>query len=130
MQMIRKRDKESLICTNRREIIDLNVCIYRKLKEALHQFSELQSLVEIESKNKSKSKYKHKVIQNSHYTIQKSQNKEVTKHEEVLTVLFAQLKRLEEIASENHVTERILLSIIIQNKVILMMMLIHIHFLH
>ena len=67
--MIRKRDKESLICTNRREIIDLNVCIYRKLKEALHQFSELQSLVEIESKNKSKSKYKHKVIQNSHYTI-------------------------------------------------------------
>ena len=47
----------------------------------------------------------------------------------MLTVLFAQLKRLEEIASENHVTERILLSIIIQNKVILMMMLIHIHFL-
>ena len=60
----------------------------------------------------------------------KSQNEEVSKHEEVLTVIFAQLKRLEEIASENHVTERILLSIIIQNKVILMMMLIHIHFLH
>ena len=63
MQMIRKRDKESIVCKNRREIIDWNVCIYRKLKEALHQFSELQSLVEIESKNKSKSKYKHKVIQ-------------------------------------------------------------------
>lgn len=57
--MIRKRDKESLICTNRREIIDLNVCIYRKLKEALHQYTELQAIVETECKTKSK----HKVIQ-------------------------------------------------------------------
>ena len=45
----------------------------------------------------------------------KSQNEEVSKHEEVLTVIFAQLKRLEEIASENHVTERMLISTIIHN---------------
>ena len=65
--MIRKRDKESLVCTNRREIIDLNVCIYRKLKEALHQYTELQAIVETECKTKwnakFKTKSKHKVIQ-------------------------------------------------------------------
>ena len=36
----------------------------QKLKEALHQFSELQSLVEIESKNKSKSNKFRRILKN------------------------------------------------------------------
>ena len=81
-----------MVCTNRREIIDLNAYIYRKLKETLNRFAEFQAIVETEVKTKGKHR--------------NSEKTELSRHEEVLTILFAQLKRLEEIASENHVTER------------------------
>lgn len=44
--MIARRDKESLICTNRRAVIELNTAIYRKLKEVLGLFSTLQTAFE------------------------------------------------------------------------------------
>lgn len=50
VKMIRIRDKESLICTNRRKVIELNAGIFRKLKETMELFTELQSLFDKETR--------------------------------------------------------------------------------
>lgn len=50
VKMIRIRDKESLICTNRRKVIELNAGIFRKLKETMGLFTELQSIYEKEKR--------------------------------------------------------------------------------
>lgn len=50
VKMIRIRDKESLICTNRRKVIELNAGIFRKLKETMGLFTELQSLFDKEKR--------------------------------------------------------------------------------
>ncbi|KAM7453548.1 hypothetical protein BLSTO_05702 [Blastocystis sp. subtype 1] len=90
--MIARRDKESLICTNRRAVIELNTAIYRKLKEVLGLFSTLQTAFEKDTQRRRGRK--------------KGQGEEIKRREEALTVMFAQLKRLEAMASENHATER------------------------
>lgn len=45
-QMISKRDKESLVCSNRRTVIEMNASIYKKLKETVSMYADLQNVFE------------------------------------------------------------------------------------
>ena len=44
-RLIEERDKQSLVCTNRRQIIELNASIYRKMKEVMEEYEELQEWI-------------------------------------------------------------------------------------
>ena len=89
--LIERRDKESLVCTNRRDVIELNSRIYRKLKDVVKLVSDLEAVIQKESKRK---------------------RKEKKGREEVLIVIIAQIKRLQSLAAENHAPERSLQSAI------------------
>lgn len=41
-ELIARRDKESLVCTHRRQVIELNAAIYRKLKTIMETYNQLQ----------------------------------------------------------------------------------------
>ena len=45
-QMISERDKQSLICTNRRQVIELNASIYRNMKKIMQEYEELQEMMQ------------------------------------------------------------------------------------
>ena len=40
--LIERRDKESLVCTHRRQVIELNAAVYRKLKTIMETYNQLQ----------------------------------------------------------------------------------------
>ena len=44
-RLTEERDKQSLVCTNRRQIIELNASIYRKMKEVMEEYEELQEWI-------------------------------------------------------------------------------------
>lgn len=45
-EVIERRDKESLVCTHRRQVIELNAAIYRKLKGVMETYNQLQVIHE------------------------------------------------------------------------------------
>lgn len=45
-EIIEKRDKESLVCTHRRQVIELNAAVYRKLKAIMERYCQLQGMHE------------------------------------------------------------------------------------
>ena len=45
-QMIAERDKQSLVCTNRRQVIELNASIYRNMKKIMEEYEELHEMIQ------------------------------------------------------------------------------------
>ena len=45
-QIIAERDKQSLVCTNRRQVIELNASIYRNMKKIMEEYEELQEMIQ------------------------------------------------------------------------------------
>lgn len=93
---ISQRDEESLICTNRRKVIELNAKIYKDLKGVINDYNDLQEHL-IDEKHSGKG---------VHVSLERS-FVEGKRKEEIMAILLSQIKLLQTKADENHATERI-----------------------
>lgn len=100
--LIALRDKESLVCTNRRRVIELNARIYREMKQVMEIYNQAHDGLQKEINSRRGRKVTTCVLTK----LQKLSEKEIEKREEALTIILAQLKQLQSKADENHATDR------------------------